>query len=185
MPVVITTGWGLRENAQARRADTSIEHIPWIVLNPMFLQHRQILIFEGLSLMMLHLSFDVSMHSIFGREANCEGSEAILPSKLADQTTGFIDMFAGICLELSYKLGDCDLGWNSNKQVSMIIEAANLDRESVQVLSGSSHVREDIFSKTVCEPSLAVLGAEDNVVEKLLMSAHGLSPGRFVDVLLV
>ncbi len=151
----------------------------------MFLQHRQILIFESLLLMMFHLIFNVSNHSIFGREANCEGSETVLPSKLADQTTGFIDMFAGTGLELSNKLGDCDLGWNTNKQMSMVIESTNFDGESVQVIGCSSHIRKDFLPKAVGEPSLAVLGAEDNVVEKLLMSAQGFSPGLLGDVLLV
>jgi hypothetical protein len=35
--------------------------------------------------------------------------------------------------------------------------------------------RKNSFSKTVGEPSLAVFGAEDDVVEQLLMSTHGIS----------
>jgi hypothetical protein len=38
----------------------------------------------------------------------------------------------------------------------------------------------DFFPNAVGEPSLAVLGAEDNVIEKLLMSAHEFSPWRFL-----
>ena len=48
----------------------------------------------------------------------------------------------------------------------MIVEAANLDCKSVQVLGCTSHICKVIFPKTVGEPSLAVLGAEHNMVEK-------------------
>ena len=81
----------------------------------MFSQHRHILVFKGLLLMMLHLLFNVSNHSVLGREANREGSVTILPAKLADQTTRVIDVFTGVGFELSNKFGDCDLRWNTSK----------------------------------------------------------------------
>jgi hypothetical protein len=143
----------------------------------MFSQHRQILILESLLLVMFHLVFNIRYDGIFRRDANRKSPVAILPSKLVDQATGVIDVLAGARLELPNKLGNCDLGWNAYEQVSMVIETTNLNRKSVQFFCGASHIRKDIFPKAVGEPSLAVFGTEDDVIEKLLMSAHGFFPG--------
>jgi hypothetical protein len=92
-----------------------------------------------------------------------------------DQSAAFVDVLTRVGLELPNKLGDCELGWNAQEQVYTVIEATDLNRKTVQIFGCSCHIRKNIVPKTIGEPSLAVLGAEDDVVEQLLMRAHGIS----------
>jgi hypothetical protein len=49
---------------EARKVDTSIPNIPWIVFHFVFLQKVQILVLKRVASMMLHLILDVLDHPV-------------------------------------------------------------------------------------------------------------------------
>jgi len=65
--------------------------------------------------MMVDLVFDVSEHFPLLRWAYSKCAKTILPTELVNQTTGFIDVFAGAGFQLTDKFGNRDFCWNANQ----------------------------------------------------------------------
>ncbi len=60
-----------------------------------------------------------------------------------------------------------------NEQVRVIKIAAYDQGGALKLLACSRHIGKDFFAKAVGEPAPPPFGAEDYVVEELLVSAHG------------
>ena len=118
---------------------------------------------------MFHLIFNIGNHLALLRHTHRECAEAILPSKFIQQPAGLIDMFTGITFQSPHEVRNCEFRWNSNQQMSMVIESAHTNNKAIEILRDPSHVLEHVLTKAFSQPSLAVLCAENNVIKQLLM----------------
>ena len=138
----------------------------------MFSQQIQILIFKSLTQMMCHLILNVLHHAIFLRDTHRECAVAVLPSELFTLAAGVVDMFACVAFQRPNKICDGDLSGNADKQMSVVIEAANLDGRAFKFPARPGHIGEHFLAETIRQSQLAILRAEDNVIQQLLMSTH-------------
>ena len=140
----------------------------------MLLQQLKILLLKRPLTMVFHLVLNITGDGVFHRRADRERTVTVLPCKIRRRSTLLSDVFAGVRFYLSNEVCDRDLCRYAYQQVDVVIEAADFKCESIQVLARTCHVSENLVAETIVKQSLATFGAEDDVIEKFLVSRHAL-----------
>jgi hypothetical protein len=154
---------------EARRVDTSIPNISWVVFHFVLLEKVQILIFKRVAGMMRYLVLNILDHPVLLLDTHGKRTESVLPPKLSKQFACFINVLTGIAFKCSDKIRDAQLRWDANKQMHRVIESTYSNYESSLILCNTGHVSEYLVAKSIDQRTLAIFCAEDNVIQELLM----------------
>jgi hypothetical protein len=100
---------------EARRVDTSLPNISWVVFHFVFLPEVQILVLERVTGMVRDLILNVLNHPVLLRDAHGERTESVLPSKLSELFACVINVLTGVAFQCSHKIRDSQLCWDANK----------------------------------------------------------------------
>ena len=112
-------------------------------------EHLQVLFLKCSLAMVFQLAVDICRHCIHFGGTYCERAVAVLPMKLQTRALFFIDVFAGVRLNLSHKISNRDFSGNAKEQMSMVIEASNPQGMSLQIAGDPSHVTPDTIPEII------------------------------------
>ena len=115
----------------------------------MLTQQRKEFAFKISFGVVLQLALDIAHHFRFLGATDREGPVTVLTVEFQSGVARLIDVFAGVGLQYSNEISNCNLSWNANQNVSVIEVAANLDGMSAKVLADTCHVAPSVFAKFV------------------------------------
>ncbi len=154
-------------------ADTSLPNVLRVEFDLMPFQNLQEFLLKRLLAVMLHLAVDVRNDGILLRRTDGERSITVLPMEPGYHVARFVDVLTRVGFQFANKVGHSHLCWNPDEYVSVVMVATNSDREAIEILCNARHLGPNAFSELiVLQECAAFFGAENNVIEKLLMRGH-------------
>jgi hypothetical protein len=160
-----------RRGAADDARPASFPQILQIGLDPMLFQEQQEFILKRYFAMMAFLILDILDHRVQRRLADRKRGIATLP--LEEAIPLLMPPMRRVRFDIANDVGDGMLGRISQNDMEMIGHASNRMNEAFSLLQNASEVREKVSFPGILDQGFAILGAEDDVSDKLgVCSTH-------------
>jgi hypothetical protein len=151
---------------KARPMCGSIPKVPFIAIDPIFLQKRPIFLLKRLLFVMRFLCIDVIDQSLQIRRPNGERTISSLPRELRERGRLYLEPFGRGRFELLYHLRHVRLAGQPNGYVNMVGGAADPVTVTSGVARDNGKIGIERGTNGIIEDRPAVLRAEDHMDEK-------------------